>query len=170
MFAEILSHVATIDSVLEFGANIGLNLRALRQLQPHLKLAAIEINDSAVERLRTIEGIRVFHQSILDFKSEDTWDFVLTKTVLIHMAPHALDDIYDSLYRASNKYICIAEYYNPVPVEIPYRGHSNKLFKRDFAGEMLDKFSDLQLAAYGFTYLRDPKFCFDSVNWFLLEK
>jgi len=27
----------------------------------------------------------------------------------------------------------VAEYYNPSPVAIPYRGHTDRLFKRDFA-------------------------------------
>ena len=70
----------------------------------------------------------------------------------------------------SNRYICIAEYYNPTPVEINYRGHQGKLFKRDFAGEILDKFHDLQLLYYGFIYHRDHQFPQDDVNWFLLEK
>lgn len=68
------------------------------------------------------------------------------------------------------RYILIAEYYNPVPVEVSYRGNSGKLFKRDFAGEMLDRYSDLQLLDYGFSYRRDPQFPTDDINWFLLEK
>jgi spore coat polysaccharide biosynthesis protein SpsF len=63
----------------------------------------------------------------------------------------------------------LAEYYSPSRVEIKYRGHKNKLFKRDFAGEMLDQFSDLSLTDYGFVYHRD-EFPQDDINWFLLEK
>ena len=62
------------------------------------------------------------------------------------------------------------EYYNPTPVEISYRGHSGKLFKRDFAGEMLDRFLDLQLLDYGFCYSRDYNFLYGNATWFLLEK
>jgi len=62
------------------------------------------------------------------------------------------------------------EYYNPVPVEVSYRGHQGKLFKRDFSGEMLDKFKDLRLIRYGFVYHRDPSFPQDDITWFLLEK
>ena len=51
-----------------------------------------------------------------------------------------------------------------------YRGHTEKLFKRDFAGEMLDRFNDLKLADYGFVYRRDMLFPQDDINWFLLEK
>jgi spore coat polysaccharide biosynthesis protein SpsF len=55
-------------------------------------------------------------------------------------------------------------------VEIPYRGHSGKLFKRDFAGEILDAYSDLNLIDYGFAYHRDNYFKQDDITWFLLEK
>ena len=48
----------------------------------------------------------------------------------------------------SKKFILIAEYYNPTPVEVSYRGHNGKLFKRDFAGEMMKKYSDLKLIDY----------------------
>jgi spore coat polysaccharide biosynthesis protein SpsF len=55
---------------------------------------------------------------------------------------------------------------------VTYRGNKNKLFKRDFAGEMLDKFKDLKLIDYGFAYYRDQNYDnqYDDINWFLLEK
>jgi len=73
-------------------------------------------------------------------------------------------------HRACNRYICLAEYYNPTPMEVPYRGHSGRLYKRDFAGEMLERFPDLSLVDYGFVYHRDPNFPLDDITWFLLEK
>ncbi|MNY71976.1 hypothetical protein D3C86_2104270 [compost metagenome] len=74
------------------------------------------------------------------------------------------------MYQASSRYLLVAEYYNPKPVEISYRGHEGKLFKRDFAGEILDKYPDLVLLDYGFTYHRDMNFPQDDVTWFLMEK
>ena len=62
------------------------------------------------------------------------------------------------------------EYYNPTPVEVTYRGNTGKLFKRDFAGELLDKYSDLELVDYGFIYHRDNCFPQDDITWFLMEK
>jgi spore coat polysaccharide biosynthesis protein SpsF len=69
----------------------------------------------------------------------------------------------------SSRWILIAEYYNPVPVAIDYRGHSDKLFKRDFAGELLSQFSNLELIATGFAYHLDP-FPQDDITWFLIRK
>jgi pseudaminic acid biosynthesis-associated methylase len=71
---------------------------------------------------------------------------------------------------SSKKYICIAEYYNRTPVSINYRGHDERLYKRDFVGEVLDKFPSLTLVDYGFVYHRDPNFPQDDITWFLLEK
>jgi spore coat polysaccharide biosynthesis protein SpsF len=90
--------------------------------------------------------------------------------VLIHINPDSLPGVYDRLYRSSKRYICVAEYYNPSPVQVLYRGFTEKLFKRDFAGEMLDRFPDLRLVDYAFAYHRDPNFGQDDITWFLLEK
>ena len=97
-------------------------------------------------------------------------DLVLIKGVLIHINPDMLSQVYQTLYRLSKRYIWIVEYYNPTPVSVPYRGHRDRLFKRDFAGEMMDKYQDLRLVNYGFVYHRDPNFPLDDPTWFLLEK
>ena len=169
-FARVLQRTEPVRSVIEFGANIGMNLQALRLLLPAAKLAAVEINEKAVTELRELAGVQVHHESILHYTGKERHDLVLIKGVLIHLNPESLPQVYDLLHRSSGRYICLAEYYNPTPVTVPYRGHSHKLFKRDFAGEMLDRFSDLQLVDYGFVYRRDPHFPQDDLTWFLLKK
>jgi pseudaminic acid biosynthesis-associated methylase len=170
LFAEILSHTENIETVLELGANIGLNLRALNFLRSNLKITAVEINQKAAESLREIENVNVIEDSIINFETADKFDLVFTKTVLIHIDPESLTDIYRQIHKFSNRYICLIEYYNPTPIEIQYRGHREKLFKRDFAGEMLKMFDDLRLISYGFRYHGDNNFPQDDVNWFLLER
>jgi len=170
LFSKIISYTNNVRSVIEFGANIGLNLIAIRAILPHVELSAIEVNKKAYEELIKIEGVKAYNQSILDFKPADKSDFVMVKGVLIHVNPLMLGNVYDLMYDMSRKYILIAEYYNPSPVSVDYRGHKNMLFKRDFAGEMLDRFDNLKLVHYGFTYHRDNNCEFDDVNWFLLEK
>jgi len=170
LFSKILSRTKSIESVIEFGANIGLNLIAIKQLLHNVELSAIEINKKSVQELELLEGLKVYHQSILDFVVDYQRDFVFTRGVLIHINPNKLSFVYDLLYKTSKHYICVAEYYNPTPVKVDYRGHKNKLFKRDFAGEMLDRFKDLELLDYGFVYHRDNNFPQDDINWFLLEK
>lgn len=170
MFSKVLKNTRHVNSVIEFGANIGLNLEALKVLLPGVELSAIEINKKAVDELKKNEGVKVYHQSILDFMPDYERDFVLIKEVLIHIRPDLLPQVYNLLHKTSKKYICIAEYYNPTPVSISYRGNEDRLFKRDFAGEMLDSFKDLELVDYGFTYHRDIPCEYDDLNWFLLQK
>jgi pseudaminic acid biosynthesis-associated methylase len=170
LFAKLLARVGCVHSVIEFGASIGLNLVAIRQLMPEAKLSAVEINETALRHLRNIPELTVHSCSILDFSLEGTYDLVLSKGVLIHLDPDRLPDVYDLLYRCTARYICLAEYYNPTPVTVNYRGYTQRLFKRDFAGEMLDRFDDLKLIDYGFVYCRDIVFPQDDVTWFVLEK
>ena len=155
--------------MVELGSNIGLNLRALQQLLPDARIHGVEINSRAFAELARITEVSAHHSSIRDFNPDQTWDLAFTKTVLIHLDPAALEDAYEKLYAISHKFILLAEYYSPKPVEIEYRGHSGNLFKRDFAGEMLERFGDLGLVDYGFVYHRD-EFPQDDINWFLMKK
>lgn len=170
LFAKIIAKAPHVNSVIEFGSNIGLNLKAIKQLLPNVKLSAIEINQLAVEQLHAIGDLTVYHQSILDFTPDVKRDLSFIKGVLIHLNPEVLQRVYEKLYQSSKRYICMVEYYNPTPVELPYRGHDGKLFKRDFAGELMDKYPDLVLVDYGFCYYRDPVFPLDDLTWFLMEK
>ena len=170
LFKSILSRTGKIYSVLEFGCNIGMNLKSIKSLLPEVKLVGIEINKKAVDELRSSGIAKVIHGSVLDVEIDRSFDLTLVKTVLIHINPEKLDKVYSRLYEFSDKYICIAEYYNPLPVEVNYRGHNDKLFKRDFAGELMKKYPDLELVDYGFIYHNDPIFPQDDINWFLLKK
>jgi spore coat polysaccharide biosynthesis protein SpsF len=153
---------------LEFGANIGMNIRALKLLYPKSSFSSVEINAEACKQLREISDI-TFESSIEDFLPDKSYDVVFSKGVLIHIAPENLTLVYEKMYQASNKWILLAEYYNPTPVDIDYRGHKNKLFKRDFAGEILDRYPDLRLIDYGFCYHKGS-FPQDDITWFLLKK
>jgi len=170
-FSKVFNRTGKIDSIMEFGCNIGMNLKAIRALLPESNLSGIEINKRAVDDLNKWKGkAHVIEGSILDIELDTRFDLTLIKGVLIHINPERLDDVYTRLYNFSDKYICIAEYYNPTPVTIPYRGHDNRLFKRDFAGELMSKYSDLELVDYGFLYQNDPIFPQDDITWFLMKK
>ena len=90
--------------------------------------------------------------------------------VLIHINPEFLTEVYKRLYSVAKRYILVCEYYNTTPVSVNYRDHADRLFKRDFAGEMLDMYPELELLDYGFLYHRDRNFPQDDFTWFLLEK
>ncbi|WYL96987.1 MAG: pseudaminic acid biosynthesis-associated methylase [Gloeotrichia echinulata IR180] len=170
LFAKIFAETKNVKSLIEFGANIGLNLQAIKQLIPQIEISAVEINQQAFQALQELKYVNSYQDSILKFTTNNKYDFVLVKGVLIHINPDKLAQVYELLYTVTSRYICIAEYYNPKPVEVTYRGHQDKLFKRDFAGDMLERFKDLQLKNYGFVYHRDSQFPQDDLTWFLLKK
>ncbi len=170
-FSQALRFVQRPKDCIEFGANIGLNLRALKLLYPNQQQFAIEINADAVAELRKILlPENVIHGSILDFSPQRTYDLVLVRGVLIHINPDYLPQVYKALYQAMGRYLLVCEYYNPSPMQITYRGHSDRLFKRDFCGEIIDRYPDLKLLDYGFVYRRDPNFPQDDMTWFLMER
>ncbi len=170
-FSKSLSKSQHCNSCIEFGANIGMNLKALKLLFPSLETYGIEINkDAATELAQSIPADNIFNQSILEFNSKLECDLVLIKGVLIHLNPDVLPVVYEKLVNACKRFLLVAEYYNPTPVSINYRGHNDKLFKRDFAGEIMDQHPGMQLVDYGFSYRRDPNFPQDDITWFLLEK
>lgn len=170
-FSKTLAQAGKLSSCLEFGANIGMNFKALKLLYPKMSFQGIEINKVAAKILAKLIGEKnVFTGSIFDYKGKTKADLVLIKGVLIHTNPAKLDLVYKKLYQASRNFILVCEYYNPSPTTIVYRGHTDRLFKRDFAGEMMDKYPDLKLIDYGFAYHRDVAAPQDDITWFLLKK
>ena len=164
-----------IGSVIEFGANRGLNLQAIRRIagahEAPLELTAVEFNESALQELNKIRGIRVIESNMLDFAgATQQYDLSLSMGVLIHIHPDDLGKAYSALYHSSRRYILISEYYNPKPVAIEFQGRSDVLWKRDFAGDMLDLYPDLSVIDYGFTWRRDPVTPLYDLTWFLMEK
>lgn len=171
-FARVLSRGGVLPkSILELGANIGLNLQALRRLCPETELEAVEINaESAAMLSQQMPDVKVHVDSLLTWNPPRTYELVFTKGVLIHINPDELRKVYRLMYEASDRYVLMAEYYNPVPQTISYRGHDNRLFKRDFAGDFLDLFPEVRCVDYGFVWRRDAVCPDDDLTWFLLEK
>ena len=56
-----------INSVLEYGANIGLNLLALNKIYKKLDITAVEINSNACSKLKNLQNINIYNQSIFFF-------------------------------------------------------------------------------------------------------
>ncbi len=170
-FAMALRRTRQIQSVLEFGCNIGLNLSAIRQLLPNAELHGIEINEKAYQDLLLrVSGVHGHKMSFLDFSSSRKFDLVFTFNVLIHVAPENLSAVFDRINDAASRYVMMVEYYNPSPVTVTYRDHESQLFKRDFAGDFMDKHPDFRLVDYGFVWHRDPMFPLGDNTWFLLER
>lgn len=167
---HLLTNNVLIDSALELGANVGYNLDAIKKTYPHTKTYGVEINKkaSAIGRKKHI----YYNKSIYDFNNKKKYDLVFCSGVLIHQNPKYLNSFYKKLYTLSKKYIYISEYFNVSPTTVDYRGHSDKLYKRDFAKELWKKYPRLELVDYGFNWEEDPALfkTVDSTNWFLFKK
>lgn len=169
MWARILRSANGVRSARELGCNIGLNLLALKKLCPDIQLSGYEINATAAKEASDLNIAKIVNSTILDKIEEPTVDLTFTAGVLIHINPEYLQSVYENLVNGSNRYVMVAEYYNPAPTSITYRGHTERLFKRDFAGDLIDRFG-LKLVDYGFVYKRDNWAPQDDITWFLLEK
>lgn len=170
LWAKILAKAPGVSSVRELGANIGLNLQAISSLVPHASMQAVEINQDAFAILSQLPNVNAVCCSLYEPFPGAATDLCFTCGVLIHLSPDLLPVAYQRLYEGSKRYVLVVEYYNPTPTEVVYRGYEGKLFKRDFAGEMMALFPDLQLVDYGFMYRGDPVFRADDLTWFLMEK
>jgi len=170
MFFKRILNTCDITSLFEIGCNRGLNLTTIKNIYPHIELNGCEINQKAYDILKKQNICKdLYCDSVFDVNSNDTYDLVFTKGVLIHINPDKLQEVYEKMYTLSKRYILICEYYSRNVEMIPYRGNANKLFKRDFCGEIMTKFK-LKLVDYGFFYYRDPLYPQDDITWFLLEK
>ena len=170
LFSRILQKSKNIKSILELGCNVGLNLESLYRISDVFELVGIDINKTACKKAKQKNIAKIINTTITkEILIGDKFDLVFTKGVLIHINPKDLNKVYKNLFNLSNRYILVAEYYNPKPVTIDYRGKKDLLFKRDFAGELIDLYN-LRLIDYGFVYHRDNFFPKDDITWFLLEK
>lgn len=171
LFKQIFLKSFKIKNLIEFGPNVGLNIRALIKLLKLKSTTAVEINKKACLELKDIKNVNVINESIINFSPKKKYDLVLVKGVLIHINPNKLKKVYETIYKScrNSGYILIAEYYSSYPTMVIYRGKRNKLFKRDFAGEFTSLFKKTKIIKYGFAYHKD-KHPQDDLNWFLIKK
>ena len=81
-FAKILiKNNIEIDSCIEFGSNVGINLDALKELYSGISTFGVEINKKAYEIL--IQNHNGFHGSVYNFSSSKKYDLTLSAGVLI---------------------------------------------------------------------------------------
>lgn len=168
VFRDMLRRVESVESVCELGVSYGLNMMILHTLLPHVELTGVEINHKAAEMLAQLPYVTAIESSVYQTQLTGQYDMVLSKGVAVCQDGEKLEEYYQILYSLSKRYIVLCEYYNPTPVKVQHR--EAWLYKRDFPGEMMDRYPDLKLLDYGFQYHRDYLFPVDDFNWFVLEK
>ncbi len=173
LWAEILSHMLSAPpaTVLEVGANLGINLRALRVLTD-ARFFAVEPNDKArgilvADGIVAAGDVRKGTALAIDLPDGGA-DLAFTSGVLIHIDPDDLAASVAEIHRCARRWIICIEYFSDKPEHVPYRGHDDTLFKRDFGGFWLDQFPDLSTVAYGFAWKRITGL--DNLTWWLFAK
>ncbi len=158
-------------TIFEGGANIGLNLRALRRLTD-ARFIALEPNAKARQRLvddKIVEPGDVMDGLLNKIPLPDaSVDLSFTSGVLIHVPPKDLLPSISEIVRVSRRYVVCIEYFSDKPEEIPYRGQTEALFKRDFGSFYLESFPQLRVLDYGFAWKAMTGL--DNLTWQLFEK
>lgn len=156
---------------LEVGANVGINLRALKTLHTP-EMYALEPNAEARDALvrdRVVSPDRVLDGTAdrIDLPDESI-DLVFTSGVLIHVPPEQLAAACGEMHRVARRYLLTIEYFASEPEEKTYRGREGLLFKRDFGALWLDLYPALTLVDYGFFW--KPATGLDNLTWWLFAK
>ncbi len=159
------------ETILEIGANIGINLRALHVLT-NAELYALEPNNEAYRQLianRVVSAKNALEGVASQIALPDaSIDLVFTRGVLIHIHPNDLLASCREIHRVARRYIVSIEYFAANPEEMTYRNQSNALFKRDFGAYWLDNFANIRVLDYGFAWQRLTGL--DNLTWWAFEK
>lgn len=172
-WSQILRPIQTRlpGSILEVGANIGRNLRALSALtgaelyglEPNAKARAQLVADGVVARDRALDG---FAQKIP--LKDGAVDLAFTSGVLIHIHPDDVAAACTELVRVARKYVVVIEYFADQPTTIEYRGRTDLLFKRDFGELVMQVAPSITPLDCGFFWRRTTGL--DNLTWWLFEK
>ncbi len=160
------------ESILEVGANIGLNLEAIGTFS-QAELYACEPNEMAREALHDSNvGVSATHITA-DFAHKISFpdgiaDLAFTMGVLIHIPTDKLIQSMREIHRCAKRWIVCGEYFAPQEEMIPYRGHDNALWRRDYGSLYLDNFPDLQCISTMFAWRRMTGL--DNLTFWVFEK
>lgn len=157
-----------LERVLEVGCNIGLNLQWIVQKVPPRQVFAIDVNEKALRIVRDRFQVNASWGVARELPFRDRWfDLVFTGGVLIHQPEDTLLEVMSEVVRCSRRYVLCLEYFAKETVEVPYRGQSGALIKRDYGRIYAESFPALKQLETGFLG-KDQGW--DDVTWWMFEK
>ena len=158
-----------VQSVLEVGCSTGPNLVWIARAVPGARVAGVDISQRALDSLRqAIPGVRGVLAQARRLPFEDgRFDLVFTAGVLIHQPEVTLGAVMDEIVRCSRRYVLCLEYFAEQPVEVPYRGETGALFKRDYGRLYQGRHPELALRDRGFLPRSEG---WDDVTYWWFEK
>lgn len=132
-FLDVMD-ITDAETILEVGCNKGHNLQALAAVDSDVELAGCDINATAA----TMAESAMPEAFILNVGANELdqfgikFDLVFTAGVLIHVGPESLKAVMQAIIDASEKYVLAVEYDADIEMEVEYRGHAGKLWRRPF--------------------------------------
>jgi pseudaminic acid biosynthesis-associated methylase len=165
-WAEILRLTSPL-SALEVGCNVGANLRWLAD--GDRRVVGVDVNRGALAVLeREVSGVTGVEAPARSLPFADgEFDLTFTMGVLIHQPEESLGAVMDEMVRCSRRFVLVGEYHGNQTEEVPYRGVSGALFRRDYGALFLERFPTLRLVESGFLGRDDG---WDDVTWWLFER
>lgn len=157
------------SSVLEVGCNMGGNLRWIAPLLGRGTVVGVDVNHSALSRVREgLPSVGAVRGAGRDLPLRDrAVDLAFTMGVLMHQPEAMLPLVMSEVVRCSDRFVLVGEYYAEQTLEVPYRGHSGALFKRDYGALFTGRFPALDLVGTGFLSRETG---WDDVTWWLFER
>ncbi len=158
-------------SCLEVGANIGLNLRALKAVK---EMDGFALEPNAAARARLVTDKVVPSERVMDGSADaiplkdNAVDLAFTCGVMIHIPPDRLLGSCTEIHRVATRYIACIEYFSVEPTSITYRSRDDLLFKRVSGDFWMSNFPGLELLDYGFFWKRATGL--DNLTWWLWRK
>jgi pseudaminic acid biosynthesis-associated methylase len=156
-------------SVLEVGCNVGGNLQWVAKDVAPENVFGVDVNLKALGELhKNAPGVNGVHARGRDLPFRDRWfDLAFTMGVLIHQPDATLPLVMAEIVRTSRRYVLCGEYFAESQVEVPYRGQSGALFKRNYGRIYQELFPELVLRKEGKLTAAEG---FDDVTYWLFEK
>jgi pseudaminic acid biosynthesis-associated methylase len=157
------------ERVLEVGCNVGANLRWLAELCPPRDVFGVDVNEGALARGRArLPALNFVWAPARELPFRDRFfDLAFTVGVLIHQPDESLETAMQELVRCSRRLVLSVEYYEAQPVEVPYRGQTGALFRRDYGGIFRRACPELRLLEEG-SFGQTPGW--ENLTWWLFER
>lgn len=163
----LTSHPA--QSALEVGCNVGINLGFIAHHVEVQRITGVDINESALrECRRRLPRVNAVWAPARNLPFADgAFDLTFTMGVLIHQPDATLAQVMSEVVRCSRQLVLCGEYFDEQTTEVPYRGQSGALMRRNYGALYRELFPDLRLLESGFLG-RDSGW--DDITYWLFEK
>lgn len=158
--SQLIYQLSDVNSLLDVGCGMGLNIEDLRKKFPQLKLTGADITDPIIELAKQYTGVdslmtyKTINLGLENLDTSEQYDLVLCNQVLEHIENDFL--AIQNLTKLSNKYVLItvpSGRYNSTSKLVGHHRHYSK-------ADLVNKLTSAQLTII---YIREWGFPFHSI-------